>query len=76
MYYMNGTDTYDTGFTCDVDYLMTDHGQYFYDCVTYDYDSFDNTDPELSTKAPAAFRAYAYTLAKPYDMDDGNSYFI
>jgi hypothetical protein len=73
---MNGTDTYDTGFTCNVDYLMTDHGQYFYDCVTYDYDSFDNTDPELSTKAPAAFRAYAYTLAKPYDMDDGNSYFI
>merc|ERR1711988_88762 len=76
MCYMTGTDTYDTGFTCDVDYLITDRNQYFYDCMTYNIDSFDNTDPELSTKAPAAFRAYAYTLAKPYDMDDGNSYFI
>ena len=34
------------------------------------------TDPELSSEAPSAFRAYAYTLAKPYDMDDGNKYFV
>jgi hypothetical protein len=44
--------------------------------MTYNYGSFDNADPELSSKASAAFRAYAYTLAKPYDTDDGNSYFL
>jgi len=74
---MIGTDTYDTDFTCDVDYHLTmDRNRYLYEYMTYNIDSFDNIDPELPSKAPAAFRAYAYSLAKPYDMDDGDSYFI
>ena len=74
---MNDVTSYTTDFTCGIDNrLITDHDQYVYDSMTYNYGSFDNADPELSSKAPAAFRAYAYTLAKPYDTDDGNSYFL
>jgi hypothetical protein len=74
---MNDVTSYTTDSTCGIDNcLITDHDQYVYDRMTYNYGSFDNADPELSSKAPAAFRAYAYTLAKPYDTDDGNSYFL
>jgi hypothetical protein len=74
---MNDVTSYTTDFTCGIDNrLITDHDQYVYDRMTYNYGSFDNADPELSSKAPAAFRAYAYTLAKPCDTDDGNSYFL
>ena len=41
-----------------------------------DFKNPPNIDPKLSSEAPSAFRAYAYTLEKPYDMDYGDKFVI